>query len=138
MRTPRVLSVQASELPRAVAASKAVATACGLRVNDAVVLNNSNRLAVHLRPCEVLARVAPQARRNGAEFEVDIAGRLASTGAPLAALEPRAEPRVYDQDGFAVTLWTYFEPMPPHEIAPDEYAGALQRLHAGMRHADLS
>lgn len=120
------------------AASRAVAAACDLRVEDAVVLNNSNRLAVHLRPCEVLARVAPRTRQNGAKFEVEVARRLAETGAPLATLDPRVEPRVYEQDDFAVTLWTYYEPVPPHDIAPDEYATALEGLHAGMRQADLT
>jgi len=102
------------------------------------VLNDSNRLAVHLQPCDVLARVAPRARQNGAEFEVEVAQRLAGTGAPLATLDPRVEPRVYEQDDFAVTLWTYHERVPPHEIAPGEYASALERLHAGMREADVS
>ena len=31
----------------------------------------------------------------------------------MAALEPRVEPRVYERDGFAVTLWTYYEPVTP-------------------------
>ncbi|MGH9211307.1 MAG: phosphotransferase family protein [Acidimicrobiales bacterium] len=48
------------------------------------------------------------------------------------------EPRVYEQDDFAVTLWTYHAPLPPHDIAPDEYASALERLHAGMQQADLT
>lgn len=109
------------------AACSAVAAACGLRVDDAVVLNDSNRLAVHLRPCDVLARVAPRARQHGAKFEIEVARRLAETGAPLATLDPRVEPRVYEQDHFAVTLWTYYEPVPPHDIAPDEYARALER-----------
>ncbi len=120
------------------AACNAVAAACGLRVDDAVVLNNSNRLAVHLRPCDVLARVAPRARQHGAEFEIEVARRLAGTGAPLAMLDPRVEPRVYEQDDFAVTLWTYCEPVSLRDIAPDEYASALERLHAGMRQADLT
>jgi hypothetical protein len=114
-----------------------VAAACGLRVDDAVVLNDSNRLAVHLRPCDALARVAPRARQNGAKFEIEVARRLAVTGAPLATLDPRVEPRVYEQDDFAVTLWCYYEPVAPRVIAPDEYARALERLHAGMRQADL-
>jgi hypothetical protein len=135
-RLPRVPAVDASELPRAVAASSAVAVACGLRVDDAVVLSDSNRLAVHLRPCEVLARVAPRARQNGAKFEIEVARRLAETGAPLATLDSRVEPRVYEQDDFVVTLWTYYEPVPPHDIGPEEYASALERLHAGMRQAD--
>src|SRR6266536_3304017 len=130
--------MDASELPRAVAACRAVAAACDLRVDDAVVLNDSNRLVVHLQPCDVLARVAPRARQNGAEVEVEVARRLAETGAPLATLDPRVEPRVYEQDDFAVTLWTYYEPVPPHHIAPDAYASALERLHAGMRQAELT
>jgi Ser/Thr protein kinase RdoA (MazF antagonist) len=130
--------MDASELPRAVAACRAVAAACGLRVDDAVVLNDSNRLAVHLGPCDVLARVAPRSRQSGAEFEVELARRLADSGAPLATLDPRVEPRVYEQGDFAVTLWTYYEPQLPHAIAPDEYASALGRLHAGMRHADVT
>ena len=137
-RLPRVPAVDASELARAVAACRAVAAACGLRVDDAVVLNDSNRLAVHLWPCDVLARVAPRARQNVANFEVEVARRLAETGAPMGTLDPRVEPRVYEQDDFAVTLWTYYEPVPPHELAPDEYASALERLHAGMRQADLT
>src|SRR6266536_1627554 len=115
--------MDASELPRAVAACRAVAAACDLRVDDAVVLNDSNRLVVHLQPCDVLARVAPRAWQ---------------TGAALATLDPRVEPRVYEQDDFAVTLWTYYEPVPPHDIAPDAYASALERLHAGMRQAELT
>jgi phosphotransferase family enzyme len=130
--------VDASELPRAVAACRAVAAACGLRADDAIVLHDSNRLAVHLQPCEVLARVSPRARKNGAEFEVEVARRLAETGAPLATLDPRVEPRVYEQDAFAVTLWTHYRPVPPLDIAADEYASALKRLHAGMRQADLT
>jgi hypothetical protein len=82
--------------------------------------------------------VAPRARRPGAAFEVEVARSLAETDAPLATLDPRVEPRVYDQDGFAVTMWTYYEPVPPHEMGPDEYAGALARLHTAMRQVDVS
>jgi hypothetical protein len=133
-----VPAVDAATLPRAVAAGRAVAAICSLRVDDAVVVHDSNRLAVHLRPCDVLARVAPRAWLNGAEFEVEVARRLAETGAPVALLDPRIEPRVYAQDDFAVTLWTCYEAVPPHDIAPDEYASALERLHAGMRRASLA
>ena len=133
-----VSAVDRSELPRAVAACTAVAAARGLRVDEAVVLNDSNRLAVHLRPCDVLARVAPRPRQDGAELEVEVARRLAETGAPLATLDPRVEPRVHEHGDFAVTLWTYHETVPPLDIAPDEYASALERLHAGMRQADLT
>jgi Phosphotransferase enzyme family len=130
--------MQASDIPRAVAAARSSAEAFGLRVDDAVVLQDSNRIAVRLVPCDVLARVAYVAHQAGAEFEVEIARRLAETDSPIAALEPRVEPRVYVRDGFVVTLWTYYEPVSPREIAPAEYAQALKRLHAGMRQIDVT
>ena len=86
-------------------------SALDLTVDDAVVLHDSNRLAVHLLPCDVLARVVDVAHQAGAEFEVEVARRLAETDSPVAELEPRVEPRVYVRDGFAVTLWTYYEPV---------------------------
>jgi hypothetical protein len=111
----------------------ACAAALDLRVDDAVVVHNSNRLAVRLLPCEILARVAPAETQAGAELEVLVARRLAETDSPVAELEPGVEPRVYRRDDFAVTLWTYYRAMPPGDFAPGEYAEALERLHAGMR-----
>jgi Ser/Thr protein kinase RdoA (MazF antagonist) len=116
----------------------ATAAALDLRVDDAVVLHDSNRLAVRLLPCDVLARIAPVAHHAGAAFEVAVARQLAATESPVAELEPRAEPRVYLHDGFAVTLWTYYDSVPPRDIAPSEYAQALERLHAGMRQIDVT
>src|SRR5919202_4267559 len=120
--------MRASDVPRAVAAARSSASALDLRVDDAVVLQDSNRLAVHLLPCDVLARVAYVAGQAGAAFEVEVARRLAETDSPVAALEPRVEPRVYGRDGFAITLWTYYEPASPSDVAPPEYAHALARL----------
>src|SRR6266852_4495737 len=130
--------MKASEVPRAVAAGMSTASALDLRVDDAVVLHDSNRLAVRLLPCDALARVAHVAHQAGAEFEVEIARRLAEADSPVAELEPRVEPRVYTRDAFAVTLWTYYEPVPSRDVAPREYAQALKRLHAGMRQIDLT
>ena len=130
--------MKAVEVPRAVAAGMSTASALDLRVDDAVVLHDSNRLAVRLLPCDVLARVAQVAHQAAAEFEVEVARRLAETDSPVAGLEPRVEPRVYVRDGFAVTLWTYYEPVPPRDVAPPEYAQALEQLHAGMRQIDVT
>jgi hypothetical protein len=47
------------------------------------------------------------------------------------------EPRVYERDGFVVTLWTYYEPASPRKISLADYASALERLHAGMRKLDV-
>jgi thiamine kinase-like enzyme len=48
------------------------------------------------------------------------------------------EPRVYERDGFVVTLWTYYEHVTSREISPADYAYALERLHAGMRKLDVT
>ena len=128
--------MQASEVPRAVAAAMSIASSLDLTVDDAIILHDSNKLTLHLLPCDVLARVAPVAHQV-AQFEVELAQRLAESGCPVAALEPRVDPRVYERDGFAVTLWTYYEPSAPREVSPSDYASALERLHAGMRKLDI-
>ncbi|MFF5563010.1 phosphotransferase enzyme family protein [Streptomyces sp. NPDC012623] len=128
--------MQASEVSRAVAVVLSVASSLGLPADDAIVLQDSNRLTLRLLPCDVLVRVAPVAHQ-GAQFEVELAQRLAESGCPVAALEPRVEPRVHERDGFTVTLWTYYAPVTPREISPADYAGALQQLHAGMRGIDV-
>ena len=130
--------MKATEVPLAVAAGVATASALDLKVEDAVVLHDSNRLAVRLLPCDVLARVAHVAHQAGSAFEVEVARRLAETDSPVAELDPRVEPRVYVRDSFAVTLWTYYEPVLSRDITPREYAQALERLHDGLRSIDLT
>jgi hypothetical protein len=129
--------MQASEVRRAVAAAMSTAAPLGLPVDDAIVLQNSNKLALRLLPCDVFARVAPVAHQS-ARFEVELAQRLAETESPVAALEPRVEPRVYERDGFELTFWTYYEPVSVREVAPADYARVLERLHAGLREVDLA
>ena len=126
-----------SDVARATGAAVSTAAALDLSVDDAVVLHNSNKLTLRLLPCDVLARVAPAAEQV-AQFEIELAQRLADSGSPVAALEPRVEPRVHERDGFVVTLWTYYEPATPREVSPADYADALERLHAGMRRLDVA
>jgi len=129
--------MQASEVPRAVAAAMSTVSSLGLTVDDAIVLHDSNKLTLRLLPCGVLARVAHVAHQV-AQFEIEIAQQLAESESPVAALDPRVEPRVYERDGFVVTLWTYYEPVTPREVSPAAYAHALVRLHAGMRELDVT
>jgi len=121
------------ELRRAIEAGRATATELGLQVGDVVVIHNSDRVALRLVPSETLARVAPIGDLAGSEFEVEVARRLAEVDdAPVAELAPRVEPRVHVRDGFAVSLWTYYEPL-ESKIEPADYADALQRYHAALR-----
>jgi Ser/Thr protein kinase RdoA (MazF antagonist) len=135
--------MQASEVPRAMAAAMSIASSLGLRVDDAIDLQNSNKLTLRLLPCDVLARVVPIApvasdALQVAQFEVELAQRLAASRCPVAVLERRVDPRVHTRDGFVVTLWTYYEqPAPLRAVAPADYAHALERLHTGMRNLAL-
>lgn len=133
--TPRfnIGGVEEPVLGASIRAAVDGAKGLGLEVVDAVLLHNSNRIAVRLVPCDVLARVATERDRGGAAFEVGMAQRLAGTGTPVALLEPRVAPGVHQQGDFNLTFWTYHHPLPPPEVEPDEYAEVLSRLHAGMR-----
>jgi hypothetical protein len=128
--------MEASEVRRAVEAGESTASALGLQVDDAVVVHNSDRIAVRLTPCDVLVRVAPSAHQAGSQFEVEVASRLAEAAGPVAELDPRVEPRVHLRDAFAISLWTYYESV-GSDIAPADYADALMRLHAALRQIDL-
>jgi len=137
-----LLSVQKAEQRRARHAAMATASTLGLAVDDGVVLNDSNRLVVRLMPCDVVARVVPLGYRVfpeavGAEREVEVVRRLAVAEAPIAALEPRVEPRVFVRDGFEVELLSYYEPVPRQALRPEDYANALKRLHGAMRQVDV-
>ena len=125
--------MQEAQVHRAVAAAMSAAASNGLTVGDAIVLQNSNKVAVRLLPCDVMARVA---LGEDLQPELELAHRLADAGAPVAEPAPRVDPGVHQRDGFGITLWTFYESAP--ELPPAEYADALQRLHAVMRTIDVA
>ena len=127
--------MEASEVSRAVAAATSTVSSLGLAVDNSVVLHNSNRLTLRVLPCDVVARVAPAAQQV-AQSEVDLAQRLVTVGSPVAGLDLRVEPRVYERDDFTITLWTYYEAV-ASRLSPADYANALGRLHVGMRMLDV-
>ena len=127
--------MHSSDVARGTAAAMEVASTLGLSVADARILHNSNKLALRLLPCDVVARVA-FAGQEVFRAEVEIARQLAATETPVARLEPRVEPRVYGHDEFVVTLWSYYEQV-PEQVPPAEYARALLRLHQGMAKVDV-
>jgi hypothetical protein len=129
--------VEAELVGRAVAAATSLAGGLDLPVDEAVVVHNSNKLALRLLPCDAFARVA-RAGQEVLALEVELAQRLGALASPVAALEPRVDPRVYEGDGFALTFWSYYETVTLDQVTPAEYAGALQRLHAGMRKVEIA
>jgi aminoglycoside phosphotransferase (APT) family kinase protein len=125
--------MQEHEVQPAIQAAISSATSLGLTAHDTTVLHNSNTLTLRLRPCDVLARVAPAAHQC-AQLEVDVAQRLAEVGSPVATL---ISPEVFVRGDYMVTLWTYHEPATTGSFTNAEYVGALERLHAGMRTVDV-
>jgi hypothetical protein len=124
-----------ANVERAVEAATEVGSALGLAVDDATVLWNSNKLALRLLPCEAFARVAVVGQEVF-DFEIDIARRLSENGTPVASLDTRVDPRVYQRDGFAFTFWQYYE-QAGIEPSAAAYATALERLHAGLAQLDV-
>jgi hypothetical protein len=91
-----------------------------------------------LVPCDVVARIVPLGYRVfaaavGPEREVQVVRSLAALDAPVAALDPRAHPRAFVQDGFEIELLTYYEPVSGRVLPPEDYVTALDRLHGAMR-----
>lgn len=130
--------MQSTELKRAVTAAIATASALELAADDAIVLNNSNRLVARLLPCDTVARVSSIGWFS-ASREVELARRLADeTDAPIAGLDPRVEPRLHQRDGFEIAMWTYFDPGCSSGFAPADYADALERLHGALRRINVS
>jgi hypothetical protein len=130
--------MQASEATAAIAAAMSTASALDLVVDNATVLNDSNRLVLRLMPCDVVARVARVGHPFNVRLEVEVVRRLAGTGAAVAVTDPRVAPRVYERDGFAVTLWTHYEPVASPELPPRDYASMLEGLRAAMRKFDVA
>lgn len=129
--------MESHDLCRAVAAARATVSELGLDVSAVVVVQNSDRVVLRLLPCDVLARVAPPGHLAESEFEVEVARRLAGTGAPVGGLDPRTPPLVHARDSFAVSLWTYHVPV-ASGTAPADYARTLERHHAALRRTELA
>jgi hypothetical protein len=130
------------EARRAMTAAISVAESFDLAADEALVLNNSNRLVARLMPCDVVARIVPLGYRVfatsvGADREVELLRRLGAADAPLAALDPRVPPGAFVHDGFEIELLTYYEQVPTAALPPQDYATALARLHGAMRRIDV-
>ncbi len=126
-----------SDVTRAIAAATSVAASLDLPASDAIVLHNSNRLALRLTPCDVLARVAPVGH-EAAQFEVELAQRLAEVGCPVGLLEPRVDPLVYTRDGFDSDAVDLLRARDTSRLTSRlrQGAGAAARRHAQGRCAE--
>lgn len=127
--------MHATEVERAITATTALSSELGLVVGEARVVCNSNKLGLRLLPCDVFARVAFSGQ-EAFQFEIAIAQGLTENGSPVASLDTRVKPRVFERDGFAFTLWRYYE-QPGIDLSAGTYAKALEQLHGGMAQLDV-
>jgi aminoglycoside phosphotransferase (APT) family kinase protein len=125
----------ATEVERAITATTALSSELGLVVSEARIVGNSNKLGLRLLPCDVFARVAFSGQ-EAFQFEIEIARRLTEIGSPVASLDTRVEPRVYERAGFTFTLWRHYE-QPGIDLSVATYAKTLEGLHAGMAQLDV-
>lgn len=126
-----------ADAARARLAVTAVVRELGLEVHEVHDLNDSNRLTVHLQPCDLVARIEP-VERSSAAAELERAAALVAAGAPVGAPDPRVPAEVQVRDGLEITLWVPHPPRTDRRLPPAEYAAVLVALHAAMRIADLS
>lgn len=102
--------MNAAEARRAVDAATSVAAVLDLAVDHVVILNDSNRLVVHLLPCKVVARVSPVVWFNTGR-EVELARHLAEEAdCPVTGLDPRVEPRLVMRDGYEIAMRPFEAP----------------------------
>jgi hypothetical protein len=128
-------AMHATEVARAITATTALSSELGLVVGEARIVGNSNKLGLWLLPCDVFARVAFSGQ-EAFQFEIEIARGLTEIGSPVASLDTRVEPRVFERDGFAFTLWRHYK-QPGIDPSAASYAKALEGLHAGMAQLDV-
>ena len=130
--------MEPSAVRRAVAAAISTARELGLTADEALVLHDSNRIALRVMPCDVLARVAGPAHAGVAALEIKIAQGLVELHAPVAAVARHVGHRVYERDGFWITLWTYYDSVASPGLQPADYAAGLERLHSGLRNLEAT
>ncbi|KAF3890077.1 MULTISPECIES: phosphotransferase [Nostocales] len=144
--TEQTAPVSLSEKPdrsvltaRAVAASIAVASAHGIRVEDPHVLHNTYSVRVHLRPAPVVARIgtiAPILRspiESWLARELCVTEFLAAQGAPVVAPSDLLPPSPHEHDGFMMSFWRYVPPVSDTLPDPAIVGRMLADLHTVLR-----
>jgi hypothetical protein len=109
---------------RAVTAAAAVARACGLRLDDAVVIHSASNVLVHLRPAPVVARVMigtvalHDNPRKWLSREVSVLEFLAPSGLAVSPSSLIA-PGPHRHDGLWMTFTEWIPDVePPRETQP--------------------
>ncbi len=119
-------------MSRALQAAVDVGTACGIRVTEPALLQETNNTVVWLRPSPVVAKVATRTdSKLDVRLEHAIGSELATLGADIAVPVPGLEPVEHVPTGFVVTRWERLERVEAQ--APDRsLSHSLAALHAAL------
>jgi hypothetical protein len=104
---------------RALRAADTVASACGLKSNEAVVINADSNVLVHLRPLPVVARVMSGTvvlhgdPRRWLEREISVLEFLAPTGLAVSP-SPLIAPGPHCHEGLWMTFTEWVPEVEPH------------------------
>lgn len=117
------------------ASRAAVDTATGycIRVENPLLLQETNNTVVWLRPSDVIAKVGTHpASADGLVLEHEVARALAALGAAVAGPLAGSVPTTHQSTGFIVTLWNRLERDESTEATPSEVGESLGRLHEAL------
>ncbi|MDQ6729698.1 MAG: aminoglycoside phosphotransferase family protein [Actinomycetota bacterium] len=124
---------------RALAAAGAVASGCGLKLGDAVVIHSGSNVLVHLRPAPVVARVMTGTvalhadPREWLEREISVLEFLAPSGLAVSPSQLIA-PGPHCHDGLWMTFTEWIaEVKPGPEVEPAIQFDDARRLGRALR-----
>ena len=123
---------------RALAAAGTVASACGLKVDEAIVIHSASNVLVHLRPAPVVARVMTGTvalhddPRKWLEREISVLEFLAPSG--LAVSPSRLiTPGPHCHDGLWMTFTEWISEVAGPDVQPTAYLDDPGRLGRTLR-----
>lgn len=117
----------------AIRASQAIACDYGIPNGVPRILKDTNHTIVHLWPSPIVAKVSTKkifrCRSSSLEKEVNVAGLLASSGAPVVQPATSPPPGSHQVDGVDLTFWNYCKADAAHPILSQELGKALRAVH---------
>jgi len=123
------------------ATSAAVKVAAGLGIcgTEPVVLADGANVIVHLRPSDVVAKVAastPEVRPDPAVWlqrELDVAAFLAGAGIPCMEASREMPATAYHGDGHVMSFWSFSRSAGSARPTEETIGSMLRDLHAALR-----
>ncbi len=123
---------------RALAAAGTVASACGLKVDEAIVIHSASNVLVHLRPAPVVARVMTGTvalhddPRKWLEREISVLEFLAPSGLAVSPSRLIA-PGPHCHDGLWMTFTEWISEVAGPDVQPTAYLDDPGRLGRTLR-----